>query len=75
MTQAILPPSDALAGSKHILSAEGHLLTDPRIEFPATWNGSMWESKGCLAISPEKAARCGFAYEQRDPTQETPNDA
>lgn len=59
---ATLPPTDAQPGSKHILSAEGHLIVDPRIEFPATWNGSMWEQKDCAAISPEKAARCGFEY-------------
>jgi len=59
---ATTPPNDAPPGSKHILSAEGHLIADPRIEFPATWNGSMWEMDGCSAISPEKAARCGFEY-------------
>jgi hypothetical protein len=37
-------------------------MTDPRIEFPAIWNGSMWKSDGYAAISPEKAARCGFEY-------------
>lgn len=62
MTSATMPPAGAKPGSTHILSAEGHMLTDPRIEFPATWNGSMWESEGCAAISPEKAARCGFEY-------------
>lgn len=62
MPSAITPPNDTPAGSKHVLSAEGHLLNDPRVEFPAVWNGSMWESEGCAAISPEKAARCGFEY-------------
>jgi hypothetical protein len=62
MPSVTMPPSDAPAGSKHILSAEGHLITDARVEFPAIWNGSMWESEGCSAISPEKAARCGFEY-------------
>jgi hypothetical protein len=59
---AIAPPAGSKRGSKHILSAEGHFITDPRIEFPAVWNGMMWKQKGCAAISPEKAARCGFKY-------------
>ena len=59
---ATTPPPGTQPGSKHILSAEGHMVVDPRVEFPAVWNGSMWEQQGCAAISPEKAARCGFEY-------------
>jgi hypothetical protein len=58
----IMPPKGTQPGSIHILSTEGHLSADPRIEFSATWNGAMWKSEGCAAISPEKAARCGFEY-------------
>lgn len=58
----IKPPQGAVPNSRHILSAEGHLLTDPRIEFAATWDGDLWHSKGCAGISPGKAARCGFEY-------------
>lgn len=59
---AIKPPEGSTPDTKHILSAEGNLLTDPRIEFDAVWTGTMWVSKGCAAISPEKARRCGFEY-------------
>jgi hypothetical protein len=64
---AVFPPIGTAPATRHVLSAEGHMLTDPRIEFFAVWNGSMWETKGCSAISPAKAFRCGFLYERELP--------
>ncbi len=61
-SHVVNPPEGTAHNSHHILSAEGHLISDPRIEFRATWSGTLWTWKGCMGISPEKAAHCGFEY-------------
>lgn len=57
------PPTNTPAGVVCILSCEGDTPDDAdRIEFPARWNGEMWETKGASAISVRKADLCGWRF-------------